>query len=109
VLNLLPFRCDVRAYANAQAMTTWATGYAVTNEPPTTIFITFYLETWNPTDQRWVSSNWTDRRSAMSVQSFSVSTFPQGCTHGLYRWKVDVSFASQPNMTYWDVSDSVAI
>ena len=107
-LNLTAFRCGVYAYGYPQAMTTTATGVAATTEPPTTIFMRLSLETYNPADGSWVSGNWVNQTSGMSVQSLTYNTVPVGCRHGLYRWKIDVSFKGN-STTYWAVSNSVTI
>ena len=104
-LNLEPFQCEIRA--NAWAGTTWATMGARTTEPPTHIFVVMRLEQLQP-DGTWTVKFTDDRGGGVLTQGRSEQSAVISCEPGaVYRWYLNVVFASHPNTTYTATSDTV--
>lgn len=104
-LNLEPFQCEIRA--NAWAGTTWATMGARTTEPATHIFVVMRLEQLEP-DGSWTVKFTDDRGGGVLTPARSEQSAVISCEPGaVYRWHLNVTFASHPNTTYTATSDTV--
>ena len=104
-LNLEPFQCEIRA--NAWAGTTWATmGHGRRSRRPTSSWSCDYKQL--QPDGTWTVKFTDDRGGGVLTQGRSEQSAVISCEPGaVYRWYLNVVFASHPNTTYTATSDTV--